>query len=138
MHSSPTIPGARWSLSIGSRCSANWPSLSGPCCSVSSARPKPATAAWWRSGYVPSKGTLPRSSTGFWLPDLDLVRETTEGKRPRFKSERQGVVRWLTWVGVAEPPERIDAGSLVRVSLSRLFGSETAPDGYYLQISGVI
>lgn len=33
---------------------------------------------------------------------------------------------------------RIRAGSSARVSLSRGWGTEMAPDGYYVQISGVI
>jgi hypothetical protein len=58
--------------------------------------------------------------------------------KARFVSTAKGAVRRLTWVGVQEPPVRIEAGSLVRVSLSRLFKPETAPEGYYVQVSGVL
>lgn len=87
--------------------------------------------------YVPPKGRLPRCSTGYWVPDEELVRRMF-GARSRFGLMGESGDTWLTWVGVQEPPERIEAGSLVRVSLSRLFRSETAPEGYYVQISGVL
>jgi hypothetical protein len=50
----------------------------------------------------------------------------------------ESAVKRFAWVGVQEPPERIEVGSLMRMSLSRKFSSETAPEGYYVQISGVL
>jgi hypothetical protein len=87
--------------------------------------------------YIPTVGRLPGCSTGFWIPEDDLVRKTFD-TRVRFVSMGESGVKRFAWVGVADAPERIEAGSLVRVSLSRLFGSETAPEGYYVQISGVL
>lgn len=89
------------------------------------------------TAYVPGKGRLPRGSTGFWLPDSDLAQRRY-GERVRFVWSGKGAIRGFSWVGVGEPPERIEAGSLARVSLSHRFVSETAPDGYYVQISGVL
>jgi hypothetical protein len=89
------------------------------------------------SPYIPGDGALPRRSTGYWIPQADLACRSS-GERVRFEWTG-GPGRWrFAWVGVATPPPRIPAGSLVRVSLSRLFSSETAPEGYYVQISGVL
>lgn len=89
------------------------------------------------TAYIPAGGPLPGCSTGYWVPDDDLVQEVSGG-RTRFTSTGQSAIRGFAWVGVQEPPERIEAQSLVRVSLSRSFASETAPEGYYVQISGVL
>jgi hypothetical protein len=89
------------------------------------------------TAYIPTDGPLPRCSTGYWVPDKDLARDSSRG-RMRFTSTGPSAIRGFAWVGVQEPPERIDAQSLVRVSLSRSFASETAPEGYYVQISGVL
>lgn len=89
------------------------------------------------TAYIPATGPLPGCSTGYWVPDTDLSREVSRG-RTRFTPADQGAIRGFAWVGVQEPPERIAAQSLVRVSLSRSFVSETAPEGYYVQISGVV
>jgi hypothetical protein len=43
----------------------------------------------------------------------------------------------MPWVGVQAPPERIEAGSLVRVSLTRPFNPGGGLEGHYIQISGV-
>lgn len=87
--------------------------------------------------YIPEHGPLPRCSTGYWLPDDDLTRQRFE-TRTRMNWPGKGPVQRFAWVSVADPPERIEAGSLVRISLSRLFKSDTAPAGYYVQISGVL
>lgn len=90
------------------------------------------------AGYIPANGRLPCCSTGYWIPDEDLVGQRW-GEKARFALIRENTaVARFTWVGVSTPPERIEAGALVRVSLSRLFRSETAPEGYYVQLSGVI
>lgn len=89
----------------------------------------------WGATFIPVKGPIPRCSTGYWLPDRDLERQSV-GERTRFVLNGQSDRRF-TWVGEQAPPERIEAGALVRVSLSRRFSSETAPEGYYVQLSGV-
>jgi hypothetical protein len=89
------------------------------------------------SAYIPAEGRLPRHSTGYWMPGEDLERQMI-GRRVRFVWVGDSAIKRFAWVGVQEPPERIEAGSLVRMSLSRKFGSETAPEGYYVQISGVL
>ena len=90
-----------------------------------------------RAAYIPSHGRLPRCSTGYWVPDRDLVLKLFGTKKRFLMSEQEGVERFA-WVGVQEPPERIEAGSLLRVSLSRLFAAEGVAEGYYVQISGVL
>jgi hypothetical protein len=90
-----------------------------------------------RAAYIPPQGRLPRCSTGYWVPDNDLMLKRF-GTKKRFLLTEQGDVERFAWVGVQEPPERIEAGSLVRVSLSRLFAAEGVPEGYYVQISGVL
>jgi hypothetical protein len=87
--------------------------------------------------YISSTGLVPPCSTGYWVPNADLTREVIQEK-VRFVWAPQGTSWRISWVGVQESPERIEAGSLVRLSLSRLFKRETAPEGYYVQISGVI
>jgi len=89
------------------------------------------------ASYIPAKGPLPKCSTGYWLPDRDLTPQAMRG-RVRFSWTDDETLRHFPWVGIQQPPDRIEAGSLVRVSLSRLFTSDTAPEGYYVQISGVI
>jgi hypothetical protein len=89
------------------------------------------------SVYIPSQGRLPPCSTGYWTPDRDLMRQNI-GARVRFITTGEGESRRLPWVGVQTPPERIEAGSLVRVSLTRPFSAGTTPEGHYLQISGVL
>jgi hypothetical protein len=87
-------------------------------------------------GYIPKKGPIPRCSTGYWLPDHDLVASRFDNMR--FLWTGDGPIKRLKWVGDRQPPARIEAGSLVRVSLSRLYGNEQTPEGYYVQLSGVL
>lgn len=87
------------------------------------------------SGYVPLDGSQPSGSTGYWLPGEALLRNDF-GDRPRFRYGGASPIANAPWVGVADPPDQIPPGTLVRVSLSRPWGS---PDehGSWLQISGV-
>ncbi|RME51743.1 MAG: hypothetical protein D6790_19545 [Caldilineae bacterium] len=74
-------------------------------------------------------GDEPDMSTGFWIPNEDLV--LAEDGRHYFCGERQ-----LAYVGLADPVARINAGTLCRVSLARLFVPH--PDvcaRYYVQLS---
>jgi hypothetical protein len=89
------------------------------------------------SVYIPSKGRLPHCSTGYWVPSYDLVRQD-RGQRVRFVTTGEGDIVHMPWVGVQAPPDVIKAGSLVRVSLTRPYSSATAPEGHYVQISGVL
>lgn len=89
------------------------------------------------SVFIPSQGRLPRCSTGYWAPANDLARQD-RGQRVRFVTAGEGDTVHMPWVGVQAPPERIEAGSLLRVSLTRPFTSGTAPEGHYVQISGVL
>lgn len=90
------------------------------------------------SAYIPKHGRLPGCSTGYWLPDEDLAPRILESGRVRVESTGKSAISRITWVGVEDPPGRIEARQLVRVSLSRLFGTDTVPEGYYVQISGVL
>jgi hypothetical protein len=86
--------------------------------------------------YVPDDGPLPSHSTGYWIPDADLVQHEAFGK-VKFLYTGSSSIDELTWAGVEAPPDEIAAGTLVRVSLARWFNPSTAPSGYYAQISGV-
>jgi hypothetical protein len=88
-------------------------------------------------GYIPMHGMLPGCSTGYWLPDRELSVQV-RGTRVRVAYKGDGPVGGFPWVGVQPPPERIPAGSLVRVSLTRPWKSETSPEGHYVQVSGVL
>lgn len=92
-----------------------------------------------RSGsvYVPEHGPLPTCSTGYWQPHHSLAPGTNKD-RTRFEYANDAGTWRIKWVGTQQPPARIEAGSLVRVSLSRLFGRNDVPSGYYVQISGVL
>lgn len=91
------------------------------------------------SGYI--QDDVPQQSVGFWIPDQDLVSEYET-------SPHNGIRRYyyryepfrIYYVGVARPPEQIQAGALVRVSLSRWYKPPDAADNFpercYLQISG--
>ncbi|HYI80161.1 MAG TPA: hypothetical protein VEW67_04805 [Thermoleophilaceae bacterium] len=86
--------------------------------------------------YVPEGGPLPTRSTGYWLPDRDLVKRVAFGKI-RFLYTGPSELDEFTWAGVAEPPQDIEASTLVRVSLARWYSPSSAPAGYYVQISGI-
>lgn len=108
----------------------------------------------WRGGVInvfdgklegpTSRGSLyiqddiPGQSVGFWLPDRYISGSYTPGMtRFYYKYEQFRI----PYVGVAHPPpERIAAGTLVRVSLARWSKPQDAaqdfPERCYLQISG--
>jgi hypothetical protein len=86
--------------------------------------------------YVPDDGQLPSRSTGYWIPDADLVKTLSYGKT-RFLYLGDGELNAFSWAGVAEPPDRIAAGTLVRISLARWHDFDSAPAGYYTQISDI-
>jgi hypothetical protein len=84
------------------------------------------------TGYVPAGGPFPSCSTGYWLPEQPLE---FDGDR-RYVFRADGGRRRIRYVGVIEPAERIEPGTLVRVSLARPWSPPNAPAGLYLQISG--
>jgi hypothetical protein len=84
------------------------------------------------TGYVPIEGPFPSRSTGYWLPDK--VLEFDGDSRYVFRAE--GGRRRIRYVGVADPANRIEPKTLVRVSLARPWSPSNAPAGLYLQISG--
>lgn len=86
--------------------------------------------------YVPDSPSLPSRSTGYWLPDEELIMHMAFGK-PKFLYSGSSALNGFTWAGVAESPARILPETLVRVSLARWHDPASAPAGYYVQISGV-
>jgi hypothetical protein len=84
------------------------------------------------AGYVASEGPFPSCSTGYWLPEPALVFDG-DG---RYVFYVDGGRRRIRYVGVADPADRIEIGTLVRVSLARPWSPPNAPEGLYLQISG--
>jgi len=84
------------------------------------------------SAYLPPAVALDRS-VGFWRPDEDLHLDRPAG---RYQHMAKGQPAAIKYVGVAEPTERIPAGALVRVSLSRPFAPMNGPLACWLQLSG--
>jgi len=87
--------------------------------------------------YIPERGRIPQKSTGYWIPEHDLEMRDVHSSA-RFFSTRPGPETRLAWVGETTPPERIAVGTLLRISLSRLFDKPPAAPGYYVQISGIM
>jgi len=92
------------------------------------------------TGYIPLGGQMPTRSVGFWITDKALVSVTFENNKTRFRYPNSTVYRNISYVGYQETIATIPAGTVLRVSLSRIFPPEnseiTAPTGYYLQLSG--
>lgn len=89
------------------------------------------------NGYIGRRIGLPGRSTGFWLPDRNLLLRD-DGKHFDYRSE-VGVIRGLAYVGEMVALKVIPAGTLVRVSLARWWRPSDAPDAEercYLQLSG--
>lgn len=91
------------------------------------------------TGYIPLGGQMPTKSVGFWLADKNLIRVTFDTKT-RFRYPNGSNYRNISYVGYQETIATIPSGTILRVSLSRIFPPEnseiTAPRGYYLQLSG--
>lgn len=91
------------------------------------------------TGYIPINSQMPIKSVGFWVADRDLIRVSFENK-VRFRYPNGTNYRNISYVGFQETIAIIPAGTILRVSLSRLFPHENsginAPRGYYLQLSG--
>jgi len=87
------------------------------------------------NGYICERVGIPGYSTGFWIPDRDLVLRD-DGRHFDYitRFHRRG----LAYVGEQPPPARIPAGTLVRVSLAtwwRPEGVEDVEERCYLQLS---
>jgi hypothetical protein len=97
--------------------------------------------SWTNSGtgYIPEAGQMPNKSVGFWIADKDLIRVSFENK-VRFRYPNGANYRNISFVGYQDTSATIQAGTILRVSLSRIFPPEnseiTTPRGYYLQLSG--
>ncbi len=93
-----------------------------------------------KAGYIPFGGQMPNQSVGFWIADKDLIRAPFEINKVRFLYPNGTNYRKITFVGYQDTLATIPQGSILRVSLSRIFPSENAesliPRGYYLQLSG--
>lgn len=98
--------------------------------------------SWTNSGtgYIPLGGQMPNKSVGFWIADKDLIRVSFENNKVRFRYPNGAVYRSVRYVGYQGTLTPIPAGTILRVSLSRIFPPEnseiTTPRGYYLQLSG--
>jgi hypothetical protein len=91
------------------------------------------------TGYIPIEGPLPSKSVGFWVTNKDLVRVEFENKT-RYRFPNGSDYRNISYVGCQNTIATIPAGTIIRVSLSRVFPPENSqinsPRGYYLQLSG--
>jgi hypothetical protein len=91
------------------------------------------------TGYVPVNAQLPNQSVGFWISDRDLIRVEFDQK-VRFRYPNGNSYRNISYVGYQETIGNIPAGTILRVSFSRIFPPQNspiqAPQGYYLQLSG--
>ena len=98
--------------------------------------------SWTNSGtgYIPLAGQMPNKSVGFWIADKDLIRVSFENNKVRYRYPNGTNYRNISYVGYQDTLATIPAGTILRVSLSRIFPPEnseiTAPRGYYLQLSG--
>lgn len=91
------------------------------------------------AGFIPEQGNMPAKSVGFWVADKDIFRADF-GQKIRFRYPNGPDHRSIRFVGSQEPVARVPAGTVIRVSLSRIFPTQdskvTSPRGYYLQLSG--
>ena len=98
-------------------------------------------------GYISASATIPRCSTGYWLPDRSLslnkplIPDTQNDKHYyemlRIADNRRPAMFSIKYVGFDTPINKIPAGTLVRVSLARWWKpTETSEERCYLQLSG--
>lgn len=88
------------------------------------------------SGYIAQPSGLPSISTGFWIPDRDLL--FSQVPRPAYTPH--GDRRYLSYVGTGNPQPVIQSGTLVRVSLAKWWRPHDADPSFelrcYAQLSG--
>lgn len=86
-------------------------------------------------GFIDAKD-IPTASTGFWLPDQDLIGQADHNGKPYYFYNQYSI----SYVGLAQPLPHIPKGTLVRVSLARWWRPRDAapdfPERCYLQLSG--
>jgi hypothetical protein len=89
------------------------------------------------NGYIAARRGLPAQSTGYWIPDQDLVLRA-DGRHYDYVGRFGN--RGLSYVGEQTPLDLIPANTLVRVSLARWWKPDDAGDDFeercYLQLSG--
>jgi len=94
--------------------------------------------------YIANPSGIPTHSTTFWRPDVDLIRADEE-RRIRYRySYQAGDARFpngctLVFVGYQDPLPQINAGTLLRVSMSHWWTPPQAPNTEprcYVQLSG--
>ena len=89
-----------------------------------------------------AKEDVPTYSTCFWINDKRLLGYTNDRGRWQYRysdmSNRYGYT--ISYVGSAEPPVDIEAGSLIRLSLAHWWKPEDSNDEErcYLQLSGCL
>jgi hypothetical protein len=89
-------------------------------------------------GFVSARTGIPDRSTGYWIPDAELVQDTLNGKI-YYNYHCGWGIRQLPYVGFSQPVGCIPGGTLLRVSLARWWRLEDAPEmeeRCYLQLSG--
>jgi hypothetical protein len=89
------------------------------------------------AGYI-SKSGVPKGAIGFWIPSSNLELQQDDRGKNGYYPKRD--YRHLSYVGVQEPIETIEAGQLVRVSLARWWKPQDADadleERCYAQLSG--
>ena len=89
-----------------------------------------------------AKEDVPTYSTCFWINDKRLLGYTNDRGRWQYRysdmSNRYGYT--ISYVGSAEPPVDIEAGSIIRLSLAHWWKPEDSNDEErcYLQLSGCL
>lgn len=89
-----------------------------------------------------SKEDVPAYSTCFWVNDRRLIGYNNERGRRQYRyndmSNMYGYT--ISYVGAAEPPSNIEAGSLIRLSLAHWWSPDDSNDEErcYLQLSGCL
>jgi hypothetical protein len=86
-------------------------------------------------GYIDPDDPSPYS-TQFWRPSSFLQRYEDANNAGRSVFWEPETKRRILWVGAADPPDRIPAGDLCRVSLSRAFEGSMDHPVCWLQLSG--
>lgn len=87
------------------------------------------------SGYISPDGELPNRSVGFWISDRDMTRyDNFQTDRYRYPSANNN--RTLKFVGYQTPIDVIPVGTIIRLSLTRIFTPPNDVTGYWLQLSG--
>jgi len=94
-----------------------------------------------KAGYIPAEGQLPGKSVGFWMADKDLIRAPFKINKVQFLYPNGSDYKKISFVGLQDTVAIIPAGTILRVSLSRLYPvsenfSVTTHRGFYLQLSG--